>query len=68
MNCARRSWGPNYEYHPSKTHRYFIADPGNGDTFFFATEAERDAFAADLMNEKDLDCEIDAAMEASRAD
>ena len=27
----------NYEYHPSKTHRYFIADPGNGDTFFFAT-------------------------------
>lgn len=31
----------NYEYHPSKTHRYFVADPGNSDTYFFETEAER---------------------------
>jgi len=41
----------NYEYHPSKTHRYFVADPGNSDTYFFETEAERDAFAADLIKD-----------------
>ena len=55
----------NYEYHPSKTHRYFIADPGNGDTFFFATEAERDAFAADLIK----DClDVDGCYEESVED